>query len=52
MKDRKLLIAVVLTAVLAFGLGWFARQWSEPTPQDRIERASKDFQKALRDLGR
>ncbi len=49
---RTLLIAAAVAAALGFAAGWFARVWSEPTMESRLENAGKDLRRSIQDLTR
>ncbi len=49
---RALLVAAAVAAALGFAAGWFARVWSEPTVESRLEDAGKDLRRSIQDLTR
>jgi hypothetical protein len=50
--QRTLLVAVIVSAVIGFTAGWFARIWSEPTVESRMRSATEELQERARKLGR
>jgi hypothetical protein len=51
-RERRLLVAVVIAAMLGFAAGWFMRVWTQPTVEDRMRDAAHQIQESFRRLGR
>lgn len=40
--------AVVIAAVLGIGVGWFARKWYQPSPEQRAHETADDIRDKVR----
>jgi Tfp pilus assembly protein FimT len=50
--NRALLTAAVVAALIGFAAGWFARVWSEPTVESKMNEAAGSIREKVRELGR
>lgn len=49
-RRRLLLVAVALAIALGFLLGWYARIWSEETPESRARDAAEGLRDRIHEL--
>jgi hypothetical protein len=47
-RRRALVWAMVIAAAFGFGAGWFARVWSEKTPESRMREAAETIRERVR----
>jgi Na+/H+-dicarboxylate symporter len=47
-EQRSLVWAVVIAAVLGVGVGWFARKWYQPSPEQRAHETADEIRDKVR----
>jgi hypothetical protein len=49
-RQRTLVWALVIAIVIGFAFGWFARLWSESTPESRIRDVAGGIRERVREF--
>lgn len=47
---RVLLWAIVIAALVGAVVGWYARVWTQDSPESRVRDATEDLRRRVRDL--
>jgi hypothetical protein len=47
-QRRTLVWAILIAAILGVGVGWFARRWYQPSPEQRAHETADDIKEKVR----